>query len=260
MTDSLFQQAATGGAAPAGSMDNQPSGNDSLQDLVGEGKKYATEQDALASIPHAQTHIAKLEAENARLAAEAAKGTTVNEMLDQLKARDAATGEQQAAAGAGIPAQAPAAAPSPAASAEDLTTQVTEIVQKVRADEQAQANYAQFEAKLVEKYGANSAAELTALSNRVGMSLNDLQDLAQRSPTALLSMFPQGTTQQAPVGAGQQGVAQVRQGNSADSSTERTFSHYEQIRKADPKAYWSAKTQQAIHADAQRLGEAFYNS
>lgn len=44
-----------------------------LQELVGQGKKYATLDDAIKSVPHAQTHIAKLEQEAAQLREELQK-------------------------------------------------------------------------------------------------------------------------------------------------------------------------------------------
>jgi hypothetical protein len=55
------------------------------QDLVGEGKKYASAEDALRSVPHAQKHIQTLEAEMAELKEELAKRKTTQELLDELK-------------------------------------------------------------------------------------------------------------------------------------------------------------------------------
>ena len=53
------------------------------QDLVGEGKKYSSAEEALRSVPHAQQHIKTLEEEMAELKEELSKRKTTQELLDE---------------------------------------------------------------------------------------------------------------------------------------------------------------------------------
>ena len=54
-------------------------------ELVGEGKKYSSVEDALKSVPHAQKHIQTLESELATLKEELSKRKTTEELLDEIK-------------------------------------------------------------------------------------------------------------------------------------------------------------------------------
>jgi hypothetical protein len=62
-----------------------------LAELVGQGKKYSTVEDALKSVPHAQKHISTLEADMIALKEELAKRKTAQELLDEIKSRDTHT-------------------------------------------------------------------------------------------------------------------------------------------------------------------------
>ena len=55
------------------------------QELVGEGKKYQSPEDALKSVPHAQKHIETLESELASVKEELTKRQTTQELIDELK-------------------------------------------------------------------------------------------------------------------------------------------------------------------------------
>ena len=56
-----------------------------LSEFVGTGKKYATLEDALKSVPHAQTHISKIEQELAQAKEELLKRKTTEELLEELR-------------------------------------------------------------------------------------------------------------------------------------------------------------------------------
>ena len=54
-------------------------------ELVGDGKKYQSVEDALKSVPHAQKHIQTLESELASVKEELTKRRTTEELLDEIK-------------------------------------------------------------------------------------------------------------------------------------------------------------------------------
>ena len=60
MSDNIFEDDQSSPPVVAPTVDTLPP---ELVEFVGEGKKYRTAADALRSIPHAQTHIQKLENE-----------------------------------------------------------------------------------------------------------------------------------------------------------------------------------------------------
>lgn len=146
--------------------------------FVGDGRKYATVQAALASIPHAQTHIANLEEDNQRLKQEVetlktelAKAKNLEDVVASL------SGSQQPSAPqvqAGLDEQA-----------------VLELLAKRDAQAQAQANQLQVTNALVGKFGdgAKATEALKAKAAELGVGFDFMRDLASKSPKAVLSYF-----------------------------------------------------------------------
>lgn len=60
--------------------------DDSLKEIVGEGKKYKSVEDALKSVPHAQKHISDLENELKVLKETLSKSKTAEELVNSIKA------------------------------------------------------------------------------------------------------------------------------------------------------------------------------
>lgn len=149
-----------------------------VDDLVGEGKKYATLEDAVNSIPHAQNHIAKVEAEAAELRAELEKRTSVEEQLKALSGSPDSNG----------------AAQQPAVEAQAEVTSLGEgdvlsIIQQYEAGKSAEANVTKVTATLSGVYGDKAEATFTAKAAELGMSVEDLSALARKSPKAVLAYF-----------------------------------------------------------------------
>lgn len=268
MTDTVFQQAAKVDTSEsnqdnAGKTDatkHEPK----LEDFVGEGKKYATEQEALASLPYAQEHIKKLEADNAKLAAELAKAKLAEELLAELKGgstTDSDTAQSSADASTDDKSVSQNAQNTASdSSGDNLESKVAEIVQKLKQTEEAKNNYAKFESELFKLYGENSATELKKLSERTGLSLNDLQDLAQRSPNAVLTMLDKSGNSNSgtPAADVTASVTSDAFKNVAPEGGKRTFAYYEKIRKNNPDLYWTQEVQTAMHKDAATV-EGFYS-
>lgn len=146
--------------------------------FVGDGRKYATVQAALASIPHAQAHIANLEKENQRLAseneslkAELAKAKNLEDVVASLSASQQPTASQVQA---GLDEQA-----------------VLELLAKRDAEAQAQANQVQVTNALIGKFGdgAKATEALKAKAAELGVGFDFMKDLAAKSPKAVLSYF-----------------------------------------------------------------------
>lgn len=143
------------------------------QDLVGEGKKYSSAEEALKSVPHAQNHIQTLESELAELKAELTKRKTTQELLDEIK--------------------------SGVKPAENTTQEVglnqdtvMELVNNtLKQNEQkklAQANASQVASKFSEKYGSNAEAVYNSLAKDLNLTPTKLNELAATSPNLVLKL------------------------------------------------------------------------
>src|SRR4030043_1329496 len=86
MTDSFFN-GSTDPVVETPAIPSSPALNipTEIAELVGEGKKYKSVEDALKSVPHAQQHIQTLEEENARIKAELVARRTTEEILEEIR-------------------------------------------------------------------------------------------------------------------------------------------------------------------------------
>ena len=135
--------------------------------------KYATVSDALSSITHAQTHISTVEEENAKLKAELTKRASVEESLAQLATK-----------------QDPVEPPSPSGPQEqDLAAMIDHALNSRKAMDTAQANQSAVATKLGELFGENAEAEYNKTAAELGVDVNFLNDMAAKSPLAVLKYF-----------------------------------------------------------------------
>lgn len=147
--------------------------------FVGEGRKYANINSALASIPHAQQHIATLEAEkaalvqeNERLKGELASAKNLEDVLAKI------SGNPQPAQDTPIPS--------------GLDEQaVLNLLEQRDAKARSMANQVAVTNALVGKFGDDAKAleALKAKAAELGVGFDFMQDLAAKSPKAVLSYF-----------------------------------------------------------------------
>lgn len=146
-----------------------------VAELVGEGKKYRTAEDALKAIPHAQKHITTLEEEARQLREELAKRKTSEELLDEFRA----TGFQP-----------PPADKQGQAQPVDVEAIVASVLAKKEAATTAQKNISTVVSTFQQTFGDKAKAE--EMYNRVaeesGLSISALNSLAATSPEAVLRL------------------------------------------------------------------------
>lgn len=158
----------------------QPQVPQALQELVGEGRKYATVEQAVASIPHAQSHISKLESELTQLREELGKRQTTQQILDDFKSN------MQPSPGMTTPKE---------VSQDEIAKLVEQIVTQNEVKKQAEYNSKSVVNKFVELYGQDKAKEqFVKLSQETGLPLSELNRLASTSPSAFFKLAGIGTT------------------------------------------------------------------
>lgn len=149
-----------------------------VADLVGEGKKYKTVDEALRSVPHAQTHIQKLETELAEKNEALMKAKSVEDLLEEIK-------------NSGLTPPVPAPQGQTTQNI-DITKTVNEVVSQRLAAESA-ARIAQHNTNYVisafqAKFGEKSEEEYIKLANESGLPIQALNKLAAQSPNAVLKL------------------------------------------------------------------------
>ncbi len=147
-----------------------------FNDYVGEGKKYKTAEEAIASIPHAQSHIAKLEADN----------KTLREQQQAIEAKLAALLANQTPT-SGVTAPAPQV--GTAATTVDVEALVAQALVKQQALTQAQANSSKVAAELKQLYADKAESAYVAKAQELGLAVEDLNNMAAKSPQAVLTLF-----------------------------------------------------------------------
>lgn len=177
--DSIFtaqdQEQQTNVADTTQATPKQPSFNipTEVNELVGEGKKYKSVEEALKSVPHAQTHIQKLEDEARQLREELARRKTAEELLSEIKQVQV---PQQQTIG------------SVEADPEVLSQIVEQVLEKKTAQQQAQQNAKSVVEKFTAVYGEKAEKVYNDVAKALGMSQQELNLLAMKSPSAVLKL------------------------------------------------------------------------
>lgn len=151
-----------------------------LQEFIGEGKKYKSLDDALKSVPHAQTHISTLEQEMATLKAELAKRKSAEELLEDIKRGMKDTGETT---------------PKVDLSQEVVSNIVkAALLQEKTKDTQTQ-NVQNVRSSFEDAFGEKAEATYLKLAEDSGLSVQALNQLAQVSPSVVLKLAGLNTVQ-----------------------------------------------------------------
>jgi len=190
-----FQQESAAPAAPAATPDPAPAATPAPQfqipqtvaELIGEGKKYATVEKALEALKFSQDHIAKLEQENAAYKENQTKVKTAEELLEEIKAT-------------ARPSEPTQSAPQ---IDEGMIDRIVEA--KITAKEKAASakqNVDSVVSRMTKEYGDATKAEEMYISKakELGLSIAQLNSMAAQSPTAVFSMFGLAKSEQTPAG------------------------------------------------------------
>jgi hypothetical protein len=166
-----------------------------MSELVGEGKKYATPEEAVRALAHANHHISNLEGENANFRTKLDKASTVDDILGKLKQQGAESGSDT-----GVDDQS-----NQPPKADDVN--VEELVKKLFQDQQsnatAQSNKKLVVDKMAMQFGGKAGQVWDGVEKNLGV---DLEQLCATSPTAALKLLGvTGEAQQGDSGGSFQG-------------------------------------------------------
>ena len=153
---------------------------DTVTEFVGEGKKYASPEEALSSIPHAQTHINRLEEESktkdeelAILREQVAKSTALDDVLDSIKSNQD---------NSGIP-------PQNELDETKVTSLVDSALQRNEAQKVAKGNVNSVVSKGIEVFGDKADEVYHKVAKDNGLSVDQLNKLSATSPQAVMKLM-----------------------------------------------------------------------
>lgn len=231
-------------------------------ELVGEGKKFKTDQDLARSVAEKDLFIPQLQRELAELREDLSKRKTVEEVLGTLQQTPIQPKVGEPAAGG---------SENTALNEETIgklvREQVSNTLQQHTAETAAKQNVDLVVNTLTQVWGADYATKLEEATAALGVSKDFATSLARSQPKVLLKLI--GADQPKPVdaasnslfqpsGMGVNAAALSNARNSAIPEQER-YSYWQKVRKENPNLYHSPQAATARFNAAKKHGDAFYS-
>jgi hypothetical protein len=225
-----------------------------VDDLVGDGKKFK-DLNALAKAKiESDRFIERLKRETAEIRKDLNERLSVEDLLKKMQTTttSGAQGDSNQSRGNG----------SETGKDEFDISKIDELLEnKLRQRSQAESasqNLKLVKESLEEHFGSSGFGyEVKKALSEVGLTVDEANAMAKTKPQAFLKLVGVGVKQSVDT-SGSIPRTRVNSQPNSTSSTARNQSFYENIRKNDPKTYWSAKTQSQLHKDAIAQGERFF--
>lgn len=236
-------------------------------ELIGEGKKYASIQEAARAILEKDLHINRVQTEAKELREDLSKRNTAEELLEKLKQQsnnssNQSNSSQNDADGTGD---------TKLLKAEDIDAlikrQVSDAVSHITVEAEAKKNVELVRNALTQLWGEEYSSVLETKAKELGVSKDWITNAARTTPKVLLTLVSQGEKakdkEQASLfapslnGINSAGLARSSSNNVPD---EGKYSYWQKLRKDNPNQYHSVSASAKRHAAAQTYGETFYNN
>lgn len=171
-TETIFTEPTSSEAAPVVQTSTTPVLPPEVAEMVGQGKKYSSVEDALKSVPHAQKHIKTLEEELAQAKVELERRKTAEQILSEIK-----SGNQQTET------------PSGNTVTPDIVAQLVEqsLAQNMRRQTEAQ-NTNQVVSAFKSKFGEKAEEAYNSIAAESGLTVEQFNNLAKTSPALILKL------------------------------------------------------------------------
>ncbi len=229
---------------------------DYFSELVGEGKKFKDEK-ALARGKYEadQTieHFKKIQDEMRKdlLEAQAREkaGATLQEIYDRLD-KSQKTNSEHTSSTQNVNTNPTSLTP------DEVKNLSRKEYLQLMAEQKEKENFDKVQVKLRERLGPNFQTTLNEQREALGLTTDEINAMAKRSPEVFFRTF--GLNQQQQQDNFNAPPRNTQRSDSFAPRTEkRTWSWYQELKKKDPKAYWDPKTVTQRLRDAQDLGPAF---
>ena len=220
-----------------------------FESLVGDERKFKSVEDLAKGKLESDKFIEQLQTEMSGLRTELDKRLTTEEVLAQIK--ESQTTVQQ-----------PGENTTPSLSEDKLEELVKKTLVSTRTEETKQGNLKAVDNKLIEMFGDKAGNWLVTKSQELGVSPGFLEDVAKTSPSAFFNTVglsnsniqsnPSVTTSS----VNTETLQNVTQQQTAQVGTKK---YYDEIRKENPRKYWTPEVQNQILKAREELGsDKFY--
>jgi hypothetical protein len=235
-----------------------------LEQLVGEGKRYANVEELAKAKVNADAFIEQLKTETGELREDLEKRMTLDDILKQKESSNTPVEPVDPAP----PADAAEGKPAEVAQnvdEDDLNVKIREVMDRVSVERTADTNLTTVADRLVEDYGdaekARTAVE--ARARELGLSTKNLMDTAATSPKAFYTIM--GLQGSGPKSAGSGTKSDVLStaagsGSRKQGASRESYADFQELRRSNPREYYSPKVQNRMLALYAEKGEAFLNS
>lgn len=227
-----------------------------LTELVGEGKKFSTPEELAKGKFYADQTIEVMKKRQDELYADYVKLREENVAKAKLEDLIKQATSQQLASSETTPAN--EVKDKPAIDPSQLKNLIAEEYKNQKFLDKATENFNKVQEKLTETLGVNYSNVLKQRSSELGLSDEDINALARKSPAAFFRTFgidqPQGDTFQAPARSNQRSDSFAPRG-----APKRTWAYYQELKKADPALYHDRKIGAQMAQDVVEQGDAFYD-
>lgn len=221
------------------------------------GEQWSDPQVLAKGYDSAQSYIKDLERQTAELREDLSKQDYAGQLLKELRSG-------QAMPSAGEPVRSASDTDSgvsegnttSALSEDDLKKLINQTLTQNERDNTKKQNLDQADKRLTELFGTEVEAEMDKRSREVGMSREQLINIAAESPNAFFKLIGEDKPQTPnPV---RQGSLNTAAGFN-DRAPERDWSFYQKMRRENPREYYRPETQRKLLEDKLRLGDSFGN-
>jgi len=212
------------------------------------GEQWKDPQVIAKGYYNAQEYIKELERQTAEQREDLAKKAGVEELLEQLQKGQAQppAGEPSAHNGGTESGE----QTTQTDSEERLKSLIEETLTSRERQNSQEQNLIEADKKLSETFGTEAKAVVEKRARELGMDMDRLKSLAAESPTAFFTLIGEQTKKESnPTTAGSVNTA----AGAFNQSSKRDFQYYQQLRRSDPKQYYTPKIQNQMVQDRQSM-------
>lgn len=146
-----------------------------VAEYVGTGKKYQSVEEALKSVPHAQTHILTLTEELKAAKQELEKRRTAEELLEEMRNTNVNKANETQSQKVGL-------------TQEDVARIVQQTFVQNEQQTKSQINIESVKTSFSSKFGDKAEEFYIQVAKESGISISDLNKLSATSPSAVLKL------------------------------------------------------------------------
>jgi len=211
-----------------------------LDELVGEGKKFSDAEALARGKWESDRFIEQLQAETATLRADLASRAN----LETLVSKIGETGK-----GASTPAENHSAEERLPITPEAIKDIIKNVITEDKVLSTRDANLSYCEGELRKSYGDGYVSKLREVTKSLGLTEKYVDDLAATAPKALLALVNANAPQKVDVSAPK---GSVFSGNFNGKTATKDWAYYQNLRKTNPRLYYSVEVQSEMHTKAMK--------